>query len=100
MRPQGSMTKTINFVIFFIVVVALLIVGGAFYIVDETKQVVVTQFGQLIGDPITRAGIYFKIPFIQTANYFEKRILEWDGDANQMPTLDKRFIWVDTTARW
>ena len=53
-----------------------------------------------MGDPITNAGLHFKMPFIQQANYFEKRILEWDGTPNQIPTKDKKYIWVDTTARW
>ncbi len=79
---------------------ALLFASGSFYVVDETQQVVVTQFGELIGNPITKSGLYFKTPFIQVANYFDKRILQWDGNANQIPTLEKRFIWVDTTARW
>ncbi len=83
-----------------VVVAGFLVASGAVYTVDETQQVVITQFGRPIGKPITRAGLKFKLPFIQTANYFEKRLLQWDGDANQIPTLDKRFIWVDTTARW
>jgi modulator of FtsH protease HflC len=83
-----------------VVVVILLLASGALYTIDETQQVVVTQFGQPIGEPITDAGLYFKIPFIQHANYFDKRILQWDGHPNQIPTKDKRYIWVDTTARW
>ena len=83
-----------------VVVAGFLVASGAVYTVDETQQVVLTQFGRPIGKPITQAGLKFKVPFIQTANYFEKRLLQWDGDANQIPTLDKRFIWVDTTARW
>ena len=74
--------------------------SGAMYTIDETQQVVLTQFGEPVGKPITQAGLHFKIPFIQTANYFEKRIMSWDGDPNQIPTRDKRYIWVDTTARW
>ena len=75
--------------------------SGAVFIVDETQQVVLTQFGELVGQrPITQAGLYFKLPFVQTANYFDKRILDWDGDADQIPTREKRLIWVDTTARW
>jgi membrane protease subunit HflC len=62
--------------------------------------VIITQFGKPIGDPITSPGIHFKIPGIQEANFFDKRFLEWDGDPNQVPTKDKRFIWVDTYARW
>ena len=81
--------------------VALLVVlFNTVYTVDETEQVVITQFGEPIGQPISLAGLYFKTPFIQEVNRFDKRILEWDGDANQIPTLDKRYIWVDVTARW
>ncbi len=70
------------------------------YTIDETQQVIITQFGKPVGEPITEAGLHFRVPFIQKVHYFDKRILEWDGDANQIPTKDKRFIWVDTTARW
>jgi len=79
---------------------ALVVLVSSVYIVDETQQVVITQFGEPIGEPIRDAGLYFKTPFIQRANYFEKRILEWDGSPNQIPTRDKKYIWVDTTARW
>ena len=61
---------------------------------------VITQFGEPIGRPVTKAGLHFKVPFVQHGNYFEKRVLEWDGNPNQIPTKDKRYIWVDTTARW
>ncbi len=71
-----------------------------FYVVDETEQVVVTQFGRAIGDAKTEPGLYFKVPLIQHATYFPKNLLEWDGDPGQIPTLDKTFIWVDTFARW
>jgi membrane protease subunit HflC len=71
-----------------------------FYIVSEEQQVVITQFGRPVGEAITEAGIQFKVPFIQKANFFEKRYLEWDGDPNQVPTKDKKFIFVDTYARW
>ncbi len=75
-------------------------ISGVFYVVPETQQVVITQFGRPIGTPVNQAGLHFKKPFIQQANYFEKRLLEWDGSPNQIPTKDKRYIWVDTTARW
>ena len=78
----------------------LLLIGGSFYVVDETKQVIITQFGEPQGEPKDTPGLKFKIPFIQKAHYFEKRFLEWDGDRNQLPTKDKRFIFVDTYARW
>ena len=78
----------------------LSLLGGAFYIVSETQQVVITQFGRPVGEPITAAGVHFKMPFVQTANFFEKRFLEWNGDPNEVPTKDKRFLLVDTYARW
>ncbi len=83
-----------------VVLVIILFLSGAVYIVDETKQVVITQFGKPVGESITAAGLHFKTPFIQRAQYFEKRLLNWDGDPNQIPTKDKRYIWIDTTARW
>ncbi len=83
-----------------IIVVLLAIANGSFYVVQEPEQVVITQFGRPVGDPVTEPGLKFKIPFIQKVNRFDKRFLEWDGDANQLPTRDKRFIWVDTYARW
>ncbi len=83
-----------------VVLVTLLVFSGAFYTVQEFDQVIITQFGKPVGDPIVSPGLKFKIPFVQTVNRFEKRFLEWDGDPNQLPTKDKRFIWVDTYARW
>jgi len=83
-----------------IVVVALIVIAQGSYIVRESEQVIITQFGKPVGDAVKDAGIHFKIPFIQTANFFEKRYLEWDGDPNQVPTKDKKFIFVDTYARW
>jgi membrane protease subunit HflC len=73
---------------------------SASYQIEETEQVIITQFGEPVGDPISEPGLHFKMPFIQDVNFFEKRFLEWDGNANQVPTRDKRFIWVDTYARW
>ena len=84
-------------------VIGLVIVLTAldgFYIVHETEQVIITQFGDPVGEAITEPGLKFKIPFMQEANFFEKRYLEWDGDRNQIPTRDKKFIFVDSYARW
>jgi len=83
-----------------LVVLVLLIAGGTFYQVDETEQVIVTQFGEPARAPITTPGLKMKVPFIQTIRRFDKRVLEWDGLPGQIPTLDKRFIVLDTTARW
>lgn len=80
--------------------ITLLIALDGFYVVDETEQVIITQFGDPIGEAVTTPGMKFKVPFIQTANYFDKRYLEWDGDRNQVPTKDKKFIFVDSYARW
>ncbi|MBH17646.1 MAG: HflC protein [Acidobacteria bacterium] len=81
-------------------VLILVVLSSATYQVHETNQVIITQFGNPIGDAKTEPGLHFKVPFIQKTNYFEKRFLEWDGSPNQVPTKDKRFIWVDTYARW
>lgn len=94
------MKKTLSIAIGVVIIVGLLFISGALYTLDETKQVVITQFGEPIGDPITKPGLHFKLPFIQQANYFEKRVLQWDGHPNQIPTKDKKYIWIDTTARW
>ena len=83
-----------------LVVLLVLIASGTFYTVNETEQVIVTQFGEPARAPITTPGLKVKIPFMQTVHRFDKRILEWDGLPGQVPTLDKRFIVLDTTARW
>jgi len=83
------------------IALTVLVVGAAAsYTVGEAEQVIITQFGNPTGTPITNAGLHFKVPFIQQVHSFEKRFLEWDGSPNQVPTRDKRFIWVDTYARW
>jgi membrane protease subunit HflC len=91
-------TKSIVFII--ILLVILIGLSGSAFIVQEKDQVVITQFGRPIGEAIVNPGVYFKVPFIQVANYFEKRYMEWNGDPNQVPTKDKKFIFVDTYARW
>jgi membrane protease subunit HflC len=87
---------------FFIVPIVIILIAlySAAYTVDETQQVVVTQFGKAIGNPITEPGLKFKLPIIQEANFFPKNLLQWDGDPSQIPTLDKTYIYVDTFARW
>jgi len=88
-----------NGIILFIIIVAILVGQGGFYVVNEAEQAIVTQFGKPVG-AVSYPGLHFKLPFIQDVTRFEKRILKWDGDPNQIPTKDKKFIWVDTTARW
>ncbi|MGE0813045.1 MAG: protease modulator HflC [Vicinamibacterales bacterium] len=79
---------------------AAIVVSASAFPVGEAEQVILTQFGDPVGAPITESGLHFKLPFVQQSNYFDKRFLEWDGNPNQVPTKDKRFIWVDTYARW
>ena len=83
-----------------VVLIAFIALVSSAFIVDETEQVIITQFGKPVGAPIVAPGIHFKIPIIHDTHFFDKRYLEWDGDPNQVPTRDKRFIWVDTYARW
>jgi membrane protease subunit HflC len=90
---------SILIVLIFILVVVV-VAGGAFYVVNEAEQVVITQFGKPVGDPVMTPGLKIKVPFLQKANFFDKRFLEWDGAPNEVPTKDKRFLYVDTYARW
>lgn len=83
-----------------LVLAAAVLIYESAFIVDETEQVVITQFGRIVGDPITTPGLSFKLPVIQKTHFFQKNLLEWIGDPGQIPTLDKTFIWVDTFARW
>ncbi|RJR43337.1 MAG: protease modulator HflC [Desulfobacteraceae bacterium] len=73
---------------------------GTFYTLEEGQQAVIVQFGRPVGEPVTEAGLHIKLPFVQEVRRFEKRLLIWDGDPNQIPTKGREFIWVDTTARW
>ena len=82
-----------------LIFVSILLARGSLYVVNEAEQAIVTQFGKPVGEVVNR-GLHFKLPFVQDVNRFEKRILKWDGDPNQIPTKDKKFIWIDTTARW
>lgn len=78
----------------------IFLIYNAAFTVPEGKQAFITEFGKIKGDPIPKSGLHFKWPFIEDVRYFDKRILQWDGDAEQIPTKDKKYIWVDTTARW
>ena len=87
--------------IILIILLAVLIIGySSIYIINEAEQAVVTQFGKPVGGAITDAGLHFKTPIIQTVIKFDKRILEWDGSANEIPTLDNKYIFIDAFARW
>jgi len=94
------MKQAMQFFSLILIGVLCVLVWDGFYILPEGKQAVITQFGRPVGQPQTKAGLKFKTPFIQNVQLFEKRILIWDGDPNQIPTNDKTFIYMDTTARW
>ncbi|MFN8095070.1 MAG: protease modulator HflC [Vicinamibacteria bacterium] len=81
-------------------VLALVVLLSSVYTLGETEQAIVTQFGRPVGGVVTAPGLHAKVPFVQTVHRFEKRWLEYDGDANEIPTRDKKYIWVDTYARW
>ena len=91
MKTKGSLI---------VIAVLLFVLYHSFYTIDETNQVILTQFGKVIGESKTEPGLQFKIPFIQKPNYFNKNLLAWDGDPGEVPTQDKTYIWVDTFARW
>jgi modulator of FtsH protease HflC len=81
-------------------ILLLIVLFQSTFIVQEYEQVVITQFGKPVGNAITSPGIYFKAPFIQKTNFFEKRFMEWEGDPNQVPTEDKKYIFIASYARW
>lgn len=90
--------RNILLIIFGVALITVTLSGV--FVLDETQQAIVTQFGRPVGEPRTEPGMQFKVPFIQRVQYFDKRFLEWDGEVNQVPTKDKTFILVDTYARW
>jgi membrane protease subunit HflC len=94
------MKQIANFLLIGLVLLGIVVVYDGFFIVEEGRQVVITQFGRPIGTPKTEAGIYFKMPFVQQVNEFDKRIVIWNGEPNQIPTNDKTFVFLDVTARW
>ena len=94
------MKQIANFLLIGLVLFGIVVVYDGFYIVEEGKQVMITQFGKPIGEPKTEAGLYLKVPFLQQVNEFDKRIFIWNGEPNQIPTNDKTFVFLDVTARW
>ena len=94
------MKQAIQILTLVLIAAVIAMVWDGFYILREGKQAVITQFGAPVGKSETTAGLKFKKPFIQHVRYFEKRILIWDGDPNQIATNDKTFIFMDNTARW
>jgi membrane protease subunit HflC len=94
------MKQIAQFLLIGLVLLAIVVVYDGFFILEEGKQVVITQFGAPVGDPVTDAGLHFKMPFVQHTEVFEKKIQIWDGDPNQIPTNDKTYVYLDVTARW
>ena len=89
-----------QFTLLSVLVVGLFLLMSSIYTVNEVEQVIITQFGKPVGQPVTEAGLKFKVPFIQEVNPIDKRVLEWDGAPSDMPTKDKLYISVDLFARW
>ena len=83
-----------------VAIVGVYVVSSSVYTVSEVEQVIITQFGKPVGDPVTTAGLKIKVPFIQEINPIDRRVLEWDGNPSDMPTKDKLYISVDLFARW
>ncbi len=94
------MKRAATFIGLAAVLLLWILLSSGFYTVSEWDQVVITQFGKAVGEPKVESGLRFKIPFIQKIHRYEKRIMRWDGDPKEIPTRDKRFIYMDTTARW
>ena len=92
--------KTSSLGIGLILLAAVIAFSGTFYTLEEGEQAVIVQFGRPVGQPVTEAGLHIKIPMIQDVRRFDRRLLMWDGDPNQIPTKGREFIWIDTTARW
>ncbi len=94
------MKRSLSIAALAVVLLVLFTLSGGFFVVPETHQAIVTQFGEPVGKPITDAGLHLKVPFTQTVHRFEKRVLEWDGENAEMPTKDKLYIVVDSFGRW
>jgi len=94
------MSRIIQYLTAIIVIGAAITLWDGFFILPEGEQVVITQFGRPVGQPIMDAGLHFKKPFVQKITMFDKKVIIWDGDPNQIPTSDKTFVYLDVTARW
>ncbi|MEE9123674.1 MAG: protease modulator HflC [candidate division NC10 bacterium] len=94
------MKRTLTLTIGIIGILLFFTLSGAFYIVEEGQQTILVRFGKVVGDPVTKAGLHFKLPFVHNVLVFEKRLLIWDGDPEEIPTKGREFIKVDATARW
>lgn len=89
-----------GFLLLLLLIIVVIFLGTSLYILNEIQQAIITQFGKPVGQSVTTAGIHLKVPFIQKVIVFDKRIMEWDGDPQEIPTKDNKFIYIDTFARW
>jgi membrane protease subunit HflC len=94
------MRRFMQLVILVVLIIGVYVLMSSIYTVSEVEQVIITQFGKPVGEPVTDAGLKFKVPFVQEVNPIDKRVLEWDGAPSDMPTKDKLYISVDLYARW
>ncbi|WP_286828829.1 MULTISPECIES: protease modulator HflC [Kordiimonas] len=94
------MSLSVKIALLFLFTVLATGISNSFYTVGEVEQIIITQFGKPVGEPVTKAGLKLKIPFIQEVNSIDRRVLEWDGNPSDMPTKDKLYISVDLYARW
>ncbi len=94
------MSNTLKIAGILLALAALFAISTSVFILDETQQAIITQFGKPVGAPRTTPGMHWKVPFVQKVQFFDKRYLEWDGDANQVTTRDKKYIFIDAYARW
>ncbi len=99
-RNTPTTSKVLSIAVAILVALGIIALISSAYTVDETEQAIVVQFGRPVGEPVIEPGLHFKLPFIQEVRLFDKRLLSWDGDPNQIPTRGEQFISVDTTARW
>jgi len=93
-------TAIVSVLLLFVIIAGVVLLAGSAFTVDEAEQAIIVEFGAPVGEPITTPGLHFKKPFIQEVRRFDKRLIEWDGDPNQIPTRGEQFISIDTTARW
>jgi len=87
----------------FLIIPLLIVIGisTSLYTINEGEQAIILKFGEPISDkPIDEAGLHFKLPLVHTVHKFEKRILEWDGKPEEIPTKDNKYIFIDSFARW
>jgi len=94
------MNKTVQLALLIVLGIGGYVAASSIYTVSEIEQVIITQFGKPVGEPVTTAGLKLKLPFVQNVNPIDKRVLEWDGNPSDMPTKDKLYISVDLFARW